>query len=141
MNNELDKYLKTDRELAIKTRITNSYLGQIFSNTNIRFDYDYIISAMYTEMMIQSGFDGILYPSVKSQGRGYNICLSQKCVDQKLKLKVAGEGRILKAGYLSRIVAEKQAKIIDDSCPFEYEQVENYRNPSDILQELYDGYS
>ncbi len=141
MNDELDKFMRNNKELAIKTKLTNQFFGNIFSNPNIRFDYDYIISALYTEMIIKSGFEGILYPSVKAQGKGYNVCLTPDCVDTKLNLKAAGEGRILKVGYQSTVVGEKQALITDDSKAFEYELMHDYQDPKIIIDELYKEYS
>ena len=141
MNREIARFTNSNKELAIKTRIYNQYFGQIFANPNIRFDYDYIISAIYTEMIIKAGFDGIIYPSVKAQGKGYNVCLTPNCVDEKLQLKVVGEGRILKVGYLSGIVGERQAVIEDETMEFEYKFLPNYRNPKEIEKELYREYS
>lgn len=141
MNEELIKYMHSSKELSIKTRLTNQFFGNVFSNPNIRFDYDYIISAIYSELIINSGFEGLLYPSVKAQGKGYNVCLTPDCVDTKLKLKIAGEGRVLKVGYQSTVVGEKQAIITDDSKTFDYELLDTYKDPKIIIDELYKEYS
>ncbi len=69
MNSELNKILITDRILSIRTKLINEFFAQQFANPNIRFDTDYIISALFAESKLEYGFDGIIYPSVKAKGR------------------------------------------------------------------------
>lgn len=141
MNSELSNYLQTKPEIIARTKIVNKYFGDIFSNQNIRHDFDYIVSALYTEKIVNAGFDGIIYPSVKAQGKGYNICLTPECIDEKMSLIAAGECRILRVGYQSIVVGESEVLIENDNLPFKYERVKDYREPSEIVNELYKLYN
>jgi len=141
MNSALAEAMSHDRELANRTRLVNEFFAQQFANPNIRFHYDYIISAVFTETKIDYGFDGILYPSVKAMGRGYNICITPECAKTKLKLVAAGEGRIIKVGYTSEVLNEKQVLIEDDSKPFEYELMKDYQKPEVVIKNLRKEYS
>jgi hypothetical protein len=141
MNSELDKVLQKDPELAQRTRLINHYFSQEFSKTNIRFDYDYMISALYTDMIVKSGFDGVLYPSVKSQGKAYNVCITKSATDNNLKLVAAGEGRILKVGYLTQTKNEAEVRIDDDSKSFSYTKIKEDRTTEEIISDLYKGYN
>jgi len=140
LNSQLEELIKADKILATRTRLINHFFSDQFSKKNIRFDYDYIISALYTDMIIRTGFDGIVYPSVKTDYKSYNVCLTTDVVDQNLKLIAAGEGRILKVGYLSEVIPEYQVKIEDDSIPFEYEKMNDQADPEMVIEELYKSY-
>ncbi len=140
MNSELSKFISMQPSLYHRTKIINKYFGDIFAKQNIKFDYDYIISALYTERVINSGFDGIIYPSVKAQGKGYNICITPECVDEKMSLIAAGECRIIKVGYHSTVVGESEVLIEDDKKSFEFIRMSSYRDPSELISEMYNEY-
>jgi hypothetical protein len=89
---------------------------------------------------VNAGFDGIIYPSVKAQGKGYNVCLTPECVDQRLKLIAAGECRIIRVGYRSTVVGESEVMIEDDQKPFNYKRMSDYKEPMEIIAELYNEY-
>ncbi len=140
MNSELNKILITDRILSIRTKLINEFFAQQFANPNIRFDTDYIISALFAESKLEYGFDGIIYPSVKAKGRGYNICITPGCVDKNLQLTAAGEGRIIKVGYTSEVLNERQTQIFDDSKPFNFELMGDYIKPVEVIKRLENEY-
>jgi hypothetical protein len=97
---ELADAYKNFIETAPKDILENSlafttFLADEFSKELIRQDYDYMISALFTELVIQSGFDGVLYPSVRMGGQGFNIAITPEST-QKLGLYIAGECSIYK---------------------------------------------
>lgn len=61
-------------------------------------DYKYLISALLTQKFIQAGYDGVIYPSVRSNGLGINIAIKPETVDQKLELKSVLDCRVHKKG-------------------------------------------
>lgn len=140
LNSELSEILKSNPELATRTRLVNHFFSEQFANKNIRFDYDYLISALYTDMVIKTGFDGIVYPSVKTDYKSYNVCLTKDVSDKNLKLVAAGEGRILKVGYMSRIIPQKEILIEDDTTEFSYNDFKDAENPTEIMKEMYQAY-
>lgn len=66
------------------------FLASEFAKEEIVDDYDYMISAIFTEMAVKKGLDGILYPSVRATGRGFNIAITPEAT-KKMQLIVAGE--------------------------------------------------
>jgi len=72
-----------------------SFLSEEFSKSEIRGDYDYMISAIFSELACKCGLDGVFYPSVRVGGRGFNIAIRPEAVE-KLDLRVVGECSIYK---------------------------------------------
>jgi hypothetical protein len=79
-----------DRSLEFQT-----FLADEFAKENINEDFDYIISAVFSEMATKNRVDGIIYPSVRVGGKGFNIAITPKATE-KLGLYVAGECSIYK---------------------------------------------
>ena len=125
-----------DAELLKKSLVANEFLSQQFSKAIIRDDYDYLISAIYTDQIVKRGFDGVFYPSVKADGRGYNVCLTKNCTDTKLKLHAAGEGKIIKCGYNTEIINLAEVLIKDESLEFEFTPIPQNHTVDEIWQKL-----
>lgn len=90
------QFVQTAPKEILETSLAfSSFLADEFSKEEIQHDYDYIISALYTELVTQSGFDGVLYPSVRMGGQGFNIAITPEAT-KKLGLYVAGECSIYK---------------------------------------------
>lgn len=67
-----------------------TFLADEFSK-DVKRSYDYMISALFSELMIKNHtLDGILYPSVKIGGRGFNIAITPEAT-KKLRLCKAAE--------------------------------------------------
>lgn len=94
-----------------------------FAKAKIRDDFDYLISALFTEMIVNSGYEGIYCPSVQSDGRGYNVAITREATDTKLRLFVAGEGRIYKRGKRTLLENETLPIIEEDSKEFSFEEI------------------
>ncbi|WP_315144072.1 hypothetical protein [Capnocytophaga leadbetteri] len=89
-NNEL-----FDQTLAEKSEKIQSFLANEFAKEEIREDYDYMISAIFSELKIENNYDGVFYPSVRTVGKGFNIAITPKATE-KLRLIAAGECTIYK---------------------------------------------
>ncbi|AZA91765.1 Uncharacterised protein [Chryseobacterium nakagawai] len=72
-----------------------TFLADEFAKEQISHDYDYMISAIFSEIAIKKGFDGIFYPSVRVGGEGFNIAITPEAT-KKLKLIVVGECSLYK---------------------------------------------
>lgn len=83
------------KDIAKRSLETQTYLADEFAKHEIRGDYDYMISALFTEHIVKQGFDGVIYPSVRVGGRGFNIAITPEA-SEKLRLYVAGECSIYK---------------------------------------------
>jgi hypothetical protein len=99
-----------------------SFLADEFSKEEISGDYDYMISALFTELVIQKGLDGVLYPSVRVGGKGFNLAITPEAT-KKLQLCVAGECSIYKL---------KERVIIGNDAVVELEGTEQMFSLKDI---------
>lgn len=86
-------------EIANKSLKFFTYLADEFAKEAIKddCDYDYMISAIFSELTAKQGLDGIIYPSVRAAGKGFNIAITPEAT-KKLKLNVAGECSVVKFG-------------------------------------------
>ncbi len=126
---ELSKQLQADFEEFIKqhpdkeesTREIVEFLGEQFAKiVSPDKDYNYLISACYSEIITELGFDGVLYPSVKLAGEGINVAIKPESVS-KLKLVHVGECTLYKNKKQVFIGNDTVAKINEDGS-FQYEK-------------------
>lgn len=122
-----------DKSLAITT-----FLASEFAKKEIRADYDYMISAIFSEMSVGKGKAGIYYPSVRTDGIGYNVAISPEIVDSSLKLLAAGECTMYKKGDHTIVDNDLICSIDDDTKPFNMTPVapEHHIGKDNVLKEL-----
>lgn len=90
------EFIKTTPQEIIERSLTfTTFLADEFSKEDINGDYDYMISALFSELTTERGLDGIFYPSVRVGGKGFNIAITEEAT-KKLGLYVAGECSIYK---------------------------------------------
>lgn len=65
------------------------FFSYVFSRPNSsKFDYEYLISALFSEMSVQKGYGGVLYPSVATDGMmGLNVAITDQMVDSNMRLE------------------------------------------------------
>jgi hypothetical protein len=85
----------TPKEILDRSLAFTTYLADEFSKEDIKGDYDYMISALFSEMATQRGLDGVFYPSVRVGGKGFNIAITPEAT-KKMGLYVAGECSLYK---------------------------------------------
>jgi hypothetical protein len=73
------------------------FLSREFSK-KVKNEKEYLISAAYGDILFQRGIGGILFPSVKADGKSFNIALRNDVVDDCLELRVAAVPRSQKFG-------------------------------------------
>lgn len=94
--NAYDEFISNaPKEIIEKSLKFQSYLASEFSKEEINSDYDYMISAIFSELVTEQGFDGVFYPSVRVAGEGFNIAITPDATE-KMGLYVAGECSIYK---------------------------------------------
>jgi hypothetical protein len=84
-----------NKESSIKI---SDFLALEFAKTDILFDYEYLISSIYSQIVASMGYDGIIYPSVQMDGAGINIALTTKAADNKLAFYYCSKHTIVKNG-------------------------------------------
>ncbi len=82
-------------DIVEKSLKIQTFLADEFAKEDISDDYDYMISAIFSEIAIKRGFDGIFYPSVRTSGQGFNIAITPEAT-KKLRLVVSGECSLYK---------------------------------------------
>lgn len=83
------------KDVIERSSAFTTFLADEFSKEDIKADYDYMISALYSELATKRGFDGVIYPSVRVGGQGFNIAITPEAT-KKMGLYVAGECSIYK---------------------------------------------
>lgn len=92
------------------TKSSMDFLGLMFSefSKSVNEDYEYMKSAIFTDIIMKTNsYDGVFYPSVKSDDTCYNIALKPEVVD-KLSLKLVVECSIFKN--------KKLIEFCEDAC-------------------------
>lgn len=79
------------------TLAISEFLGNEFAKLPILKQEDYMISALYSEI-VSSKYDGVLYPSVRLGGEGINVAIKPETVDTKLRFIEASECTFYKNG-------------------------------------------
>ena len=103
-----------DRSLAV-----TNFLAQEFAKKNInKKDYEYLISAIFTEMSVVKGIGGVYYPSVKADGQGYNVAISPYHADLSIKLIGAAECTLYRVNGNTMIDNELYTIVLDERQPF-----------------------
>jgi hypothetical protein len=75
-------------------------------------DYKYLISAWFSKVCCDLGYDGVAYPSVRAGGSGLNVAIKPEAVDKKMKLIRADEVDIVREDMSVSEVARRN--IIED---------------------------
>lgn len=117
-----------DSSLAFTT-----FLADEFSKEDIRGDYDYMISALFSELTSHRGFDGILYPSVRVGGKGFNIAITPEAT-KKMGLYVAGECSIYK--LRDHTIVGNDAIVELNGTEEEFKLVDMERHEKECLAQL-----
>jgi hypothetical protein len=98
LNKAYRENLKNYPDKIENSIIVSEYLASEFAKKDIKTHHDYLISATFTELMTQTEFAGIIYPSVRIEGYCFNVAITPTSVDSCLELVVAGEGTLYKYG-------------------------------------------
>lgn len=127
-------FIKNHSKKEIKKFLKfQNFLAGEFSKENISNDYDYMISAIFTEYVTELGLDGVIYPSVRVGGKGFNIAITPDA-SQKLGLYVAGECSIYK--LKDQVVVGNDAIVELDGKVSEFELVDLVNHQNECLAKL-----
>jgi hypothetical protein len=83
---------------VLKSNAINEFLASEFAKSEITNDFDYLISALYSELVVQKGYAGVYYPSVRADGKGFNVAIHPDFVESCMTPIVAGECSLYKKG-------------------------------------------
>jgi hypothetical protein len=111
-------FLETNPENIANSLIVTEYLASEFAKKDTTHDYDYLISAVFTEAILSKGFAGVYYPSVRTEGKGFNIAIHPDFVNSHTKVIVAGECCIYKKAKHIVLDNDTMTKIEDGNTEF-----------------------
>ncbi len=114
---------KANREETIK--FTSFISGEFAKEVDSSQDYNYLISAAFTKIILDKGYDGVLYPSVRLDGKGFNVALTPIATDTKLQLDVVMECTAYKLFEKTVLDNELQAELYPNQTHFEYTKVDD----------------
>lgn len=103
------------------------FLAEEFSKEDTDNDYEYLISALFSEMCINKGFDGVFYPSVRVGGMGFNIAITPQ-VTNNLRLYAAGESSVYKLYDHTVIGNDSILKYKRNRSKIKFNRIDSHRN-------------
>lgn len=98
------KQIQDNKELEEKSLLVTDFLAKEFAKDEIQNQFDYLISAVFSEICVEKGFDGILYPSVRTIGQGLNVAIHPDFVNKYMELRTAGECTVYKNGENTKVL-------------------------------------
>jgi len=121
LNSEFNENLAETPEFEKTTRVWNNFISQEFAKPveNINSS-DYIISATYTDFLLKTGFDGVIYPTVQLDGRGFNFAVKTEVVDKCLDIEIVSEARFYKDELQTLMDWERRCIVMDPKL-FQFE--------------------
>jgi len=100
-----------------KTKLICDFFDNEFSKEDTCNEYDYLLSAIYTDIITQYKvfpIAGVLYPSVrikKHKGKGFNVAITPEFTDKCLRLDKVVECTVYKKNGYVICDGEKEARI------------------------------
>jgi hypothetical protein len=130
--------LKGQHGFKDKAPIIQDFLAEEFSKqVEDGKDYNYLISAMFSNKVCELGVDGVLYPSVKMKGTGLNIALTSECVDSRLTLVDVIKCKVYKKCKEVIINNLKRGTVDQNTGAISWKDIPlgKYRAPEDYFRE------
>ena len=93
-----EEFIKKFPDIEEKNNLIAKFFAEEYSKENITNDYDYFLSAVFSEFVAYDlGYDGVMYPSVQVGGQiGFNVAIKPDAVDNKMRLDIIGESTLYK---------------------------------------------
>lgn len=128
------------KDIGDKARLVTNFFANQFAKELTPKDYDYMISAIYTELATENGMGGVFYPSVRTGGEGFNVAIHPSYINNKYIVpEVIGECTLYKRGQNSFVDNDTIVELYAGQEEFEFGQVEpKYHSGRDyMLRQLY----
>lgn len=129
LNSAYENYLNNFPDKKDRLNKISNFFAQEFSRENTGPDYNYLISAIFTEIVVEQGYDGVVYPSVQTSGLALNVAIKPTTVDSSLRLEVVGECTLYKNKDKAFINSNTVCKEPDNGNDFVY-------RPSSVNEKL-----
>lgn len=126
---DYNKFINSYPTEIIEESITVSeFFANQFAKAETPNDYDYLLSAIYTERISQMKIEnlqlaGVYYPSVRTEGKGFNVAISPKFADSSLELSAVVECVLYKKGNYIVVDNVKEAILSKGEKEFILEKI------------------
>lgn len=102
-------FISSSPEMSESIKSISNFFAKEFAKEEIREDYDYFLSALFTEVVTKNlGYHGVMYPSVRSGGEwGFNVAIKPEEVDDNMILEMALETTLYKNGLATLLLDNK----------------------------------
>lgn len=112
----------SEKEIFQRDEVLIFLAGEFSKKITKGENYNYLISAIVTQLIVNHNSDGVLYPSVQSDGYGLCVALHPRVMD-RLKLTKVLQCRIIKEDGSVEINNEKVCLIENDLDIFELKDI------------------
>ncbi len=132
-----NSFIKNYPEELESTLYVTDFFAKEFSKDVKEHHCNYILSALFTELVVKMGFDGVLYPSMRLSGDGINVAITPKAADRCLKLTTVTEGLIYKHfehTTIDNLTLNNQ--IVDESCFDVFKETEHHAGVKSCLESI-----
>ncbi len=117
-------FLKLHPNVREKSMLVTEFIASEFAKNEIQSDFDYLISALFTEKVLSLGFAGVYYPSVRTEGQGINVAIAPHFVENNMEPVFAGECTLYKKGNCSVLDNDKICELNAERKDFTFGPIE-----------------
>ena len=119
------------------------FFANQFAKSITPVDYSYMLSACFAEMTVEKGLAGVLYPSVRTEGKGFNVAISPNHADNCLELEAVGECTVYKRKGQTFVDNEQSALVLVGQKEFSLKPVlpQYHAGREIIMAQLYSSIS
>ena len=134
-------FLKNNPNDIVNSNSVTEYLASEFAKKETPHDYDYLISAMFTEVALGQGFAGVYYPSVRAEGKGFNVAIHPDFVNNNMKAIVSGECSLYKKSKHIVLDNDTITEIEDGKTEFVMQPITDpqFHSGRDICNKILNG--
>lgn len=132
-------YLNRFPKFKVDSLLVSDFFAKQFAKSFTPIDYYYMLSSCFSEMIVEKGLAGVLYPSVRTEGKGFNVALSPYYADNCLELEAVGECTVYKRRGQTFVDNEQSALVLVGQKDFTLKPVlpQFHAGRDIIMSELY----
>lgn len=90
-------FLDANKDKIEDAELFQTFLSSEFAKSNIRGEFDYLISSKFTEFVVKH-LAGVIYPSVRADYNGLCVAIKPEIADENLELVAVLECSVTKKG-------------------------------------------
>ena len=125
LNDGYEEFIKKHPEHRDKSKLVTEYFANEFSKKEIYADYDYMISALFAERVVEKGLGGVYFPSVRAEAKGFNVAIAPDFVNDCMELVYVGECTLYKNGKQIFVDNDTEAIIQNGQTEFIFTEITN----------------